>query len=201
MRCGVLWLASILALLTACERPAEEPARQHVAAIPDAEVVAIGDSAASTLSRELMGRVRAAIDQGGPAYAIDFCSEQALPLTAAVADSLGVGIKRTTMRVRNPKNAPDEWEQAALEFFESELTAGKPLPAYHIQRFDGQVRYYKPIVVADFCMACHGPRESLDPAVRQALDARYPDDQATGYRPGDFRGVIRVDLSDRGEAQ
>jgi hypothetical protein len=182
------------------QRPAGEvggePAARAPAAVSDAEAVTIGDSAAVALSRSLMSRVQMALQEGGPAYAIEFCSERALPITAAVQDSLagGLELKRTSTRIRNPANAPDSLERAALAYFHSELEAGRPLPPYHLQQTEGGWRYYKPVVVADFCIACHGPRESLDPAVRQVLAERYPNDQATGYSPGDFRGVIRVSV-------
>jgi len=117
-------------------------------------------------------------------------------LTSAVAEELGVEIKRTSSRVRNPLNAPDADEQAALEYFEREAARGNPLPQHLIRRLDGEARYYRPIVVADFCTACHGPRDALDPAVLDVLARRYPDDRATGYAPGDFRGVIRVSIPD-----
>jgi hypothetical protein len=164
-----------------------------------AEVVAVGDSAAMALSRALMSRVQAALQEGGAAHAIEFCSERALPITAAVQDSLAgdLALKRTSTRIRNPANAPDSLEREALAYFHSELDAGRPLPAYHLQRTNDGWRYYKPIVVAEFCTRCHGPRETLEPAVRQVLAQRYPNDQATGYKPGDFRGVIRVSIPAR----
>jgi len=202
-RTHALGMLVVAAALAACggedRRPASEvggePAVSAIAA-SDEEAVAIGDSAAAALSRTLMSQVQMALREGGPAYAIEFCSERALPITAAVQDSLagGLELKRTSTRIRNPSNAPDSLEQAALAYFQSELDAGRPLPAYHLQQTEGGWRYYRPIVVADFCTACHGPRESLDPAVRQVLAERYPSDQATGYSAGDFRGVIRVSV-------
>ena len=161
----------------------------------DAEAVAAGEAAAATLTRELMGRVSSAIAQGGPAYAIDFCSEEALPLTSAVAEELGVRIKRTSSRVRSAENAPDADEQAALAYFERELEEGNPLPQHLIRRVDAETRYYRPIVVAELCTTCHGPRDALGPEVRAVLDERYPEDQATGYAAGDFRGLIRVTVA------
>src|SRR5690606_36164658 len=180
----------------AADRAAASAARS---AADTAAVVAIGDSAALALTGALMSRVQEALREGGPAHAIDFCSELAIPITLEVQGRLpdGVTIKRTSTRIRNPQNSPDSLEQAALAYFESELAAGRPLPPYHIQRADGEWRYYKPIVVAEFCTQCHGPRERLDPAVRRVLAERYPNDHATGYSPGDFRGVIRVSVPGR----
>lgn len=184
------WIVWVMAALLpgACQRG---PELQYT------EIVGIGDSAATALTTSLMSRVRAELQAGGPAHAIEFCSERALPITAAVQDSLdrGIALKRTSNRIRNPANAPDSLERAALAYFEDELAAGHQLPAAYVQRTSEGWRYYKPIVVADFCTACHGPREGLDPGVRQVLAERYPQDQATGYAPGDFRGVIRVSVT------
>lgn len=158
------------------------------------DIVEIGQSAASALTGELMGRVAAAIEEGGPGYAIDFCSTEALPRTSAVADRLGVEIKRTSSRLRNPENAPDPYEQAVLARLGTAAAEGESLPEHVVQNADGEARYYRPIYVAEPCTACHGPRDSLDAAVIEALDTRYPNDEATGYRPGDLRGVIRVSV-------
>jgi hypothetical protein len=212
MRIALL-LIPVAAILAACAgEDASEPAAElgaeaeagagaeagaDVEADVDAELIAAGAAAATALTQELIGRVTAAMQEGGAASAIDFCSEEALPLTASVAEDLGVEVKRTSTRIRNPSNAPDSFEQAALEYFEAEIAAGNDLPAYYVQRLDGERRYYRPIAVAPFCTACHGLREELDPAVRDVLDARYPDDRATGYEPGDFRGVVRVSVPAR----
>lgn len=183
------WKLSMLAALTlgACKKGPE---------LQYSEIIARGDSAATALSNSLMSRVRAELQAGGPAHAIDFCSGQALPITAAVQDSLdrGLALKRTSTRIRNPANAPDSLERVALAYFEDRLAAGQPLSESYVQRTSEGWRYYKPVVIAEFCTACHGPRERLDPAVQRILAERYPNDQATGYVPGDFRGVIRVSI-------
>lgn len=187
------WILSLLTTLSlgAC-RP--EPELQYE------EIITIGDSAATALTTALMSRVRAELEAGGPGHAIAFCSERALPITAAVQDSIdrGIALKRTSRKIRNPANAPDSLELIALDYFEEELRSGRELSPAYVQRTDEGWRYYKPIVVAEFCTACHGPREALAPDVQQVLTERYPQDQATGYAPGDFRGVIRVTLT--GEA-
>lgn len=134
------------------------------------------------------------MDSAGPAGAIGFCSTQALALTAqAVASMEGVDIKRTTTRLRNPANAPDSLEAEALAWFESQLASTGTLPKEWLQ-VEGQeaIRYYRPLVVNELCVNCHGAVEALSPEVAAALAERYPQDRATGYAPGDFRGLIRV---------
>lgn len=188
----VFALLLLLAVSTACSssRPAREPGQEEQV------VRQIGETAAMTLMRTLMGRVQAALAEGGPVYAMDFCSVEAQPLTAEINEQLnGVSVKRTSFKFRNPNNAPDAYEAAALRYFEEALAAQGNLPQYYIQRVgSNEYRYYKPIVIAEGCLSCHGDPAQFSPELQQALAAEYPDDLAVGYATGDFRGVARVSL-------
>lgn len=161
-----------------------------------AEVVALGDTTAMTLVRTLGGRLNAHLAAGGPGDAIEFCSNEAQTLTDSVSASLGPGweVRRTTMRTRNPRNAPDSMEAEALRYFHRWAdSTGVEQPESYVQVApDGDYRYYMPLRLGHMCLQCHGPRETLEPGVRQVLDTRYPADQATGYAEGDLRGVVRV---------
>ena len=96
---------------------------------------------------------------------------------------------------RNPDNAPDDAEEAALRYFEDAQLAGGSLPPSYVQRAsDTEYRYYKPLFVGEPCLQCHGDADVLDPAVTTALVERYPTDLATGYAAGDLRGVVRVSV-------
>lgn len=171
-----------------------------------AEVAALGDSAAMSLVRALAGHLNGALASGGPAEAITFCADRAQPLTDSISRSLGPGweVKRTTLRTRNPLDAPDSLEALALRYFReretggsetagSETAGGDGSQEGYVQRTaGGDFRYYMPLRVGHMCLQCHGDRSSLDPEVRRVLDERYPVDQATGYAQGDLRGVVRV---------
>jgi hypothetical protein len=183
-------LLAVLALATACGRGDDLDDETR------ARVVAAGDPAAMTLVRTLGGKLNGELATNGPAGAIRFCSGEALTLTDSVSRTLGPGweLKRTTRRTRNPRNAPDSLEAAALEYFHQADEAGEE-PESHVQRTPaGDYRYYMPLRVGSMCLECHGPRDRIDPAVRQVLDTRYPADQATGYGAGDLRGVVRVTI-------
>jgi hypothetical protein len=153
----------------------------------------IGGNAAGQLAAMLMQQLSTQMAERGPEAAIEFCSDEAMDLTHGVSGALGnLDVKRTSTRVRNPENAPDALERAALSHFEAEIAAGS-LPANWIQTAgDDELRYYQPLVVNEMCTQCHGPADALQPAVRTRLEALYPQDQAVGYAPGDFRGLIRV---------
>ena len=42
------------------------------------------------------------------------------------------------------------------------------------------------------CTACHG--EAIAPEVKAALAQSYSEDQATGFKPGQLRGIFWVEL-------
>lgn len=192
---ALMALALALALGACADARTPEPTAEPWPT-PEQETLASekGAAAADALVGTLIGHLTAALDSAGPEGAIDFCATEALLLTAdAVATMQGIDIKRTSTRVRNPANAPDSLEALALAYFEEQLGATGALPTAWIQpEGDAALRYYRPLVVNQLCVQCHGPMGALSPAVLAALDERYPDDEATGYLAGDFRGLIRV---------
>lgn len=155
-----------------------------------------GATAAKLLASTLASRVQGAIQEGGLVYALDFCSVEARPLTAAVQEQLGgLAIKRATLQPRNPRNAPDADEEIALRYFAAVLAERGEVPAGYAQLVDvGEFRYYQPIVVAEGCLVCHGEPTTFAPDLQQAINERYPNDQAVGYNVGDLRGVVRVSV-------
>jgi hypothetical protein len=107
----------------------------------------------------------------------------------------GLTLKRTSFRYRNPGNAPDEAEEAALLHFERSFQAsGEPISHMTQRVSETEYRYYEPLFVGEPCLQCHGAPERLTPEVRAILEERYPGDLATGYAAGDFRGLIRVSI-------
>jgi hypothetical protein len=181
----------LLVLAAGCTPRRPEPARPDPAA-----AVRLGSRAAGDLRAALLARVSAALRAGGPAAAIDVCSREAEAIATRVASSLpaGVTIRRTSLKVRNPRNAPDAVSQAALEHFARIEASGAPRPAHHLVTTPDGVRYYEPIGIAGPCLSCHGPAERIAPAVQAVLRERYPADQATGYRAGELRGLYEVVL-------
>ena len=144
-----------------------------------------------TLKQEL----QAGMQEGGPINAISVCNLSAPAIANTYSVSRGWDVGRTSLKVRNPANAPDAWERSVLESFEERKTAGED-PAkmeYHeVVRQGGvkQLRYMKAIPTAQLCLACHG--ESVDSITRTRLEKLYPEDQALGYKAGDIRGAFSI---------
>lgn len=186
-------LLALLLMLTAAACGGSED--DEVSPEIEAAVFELGSSASQALMGTLVTRLTGAMQEGGAAYAVDFCSTSALQLTAGVAQEQGLDVKRTSMKYRNPANAPDEDETEALRHFESAVADSGELPDSWVQKASREeYRFYRPLVVAPPCLGCHGSAGEIDPAVQAILDERYPDDLATGYAVGDFRGVIRVSV-------
>ena len=151
------------------------------------------ESALLAKSRELTAdyatQLKAALQEsmaaGGPVEAITVCSELAPQLASDISRSSGAKVRRTSLRFRNPGNAPDDWEAQALAELEmtgeTELFAATP---------DGGARYLKAIPTGAVCLTCHG--DSLPPAVQEQLGEAYPHDRATGFAVGDLRGAFSV---------
>ncbi len=140
--------------------------------------------------------LKSALDQGGALQAITVCSTSAPAIARQQSSRHGWRIGRTSLKPRNPGNAPDDWERAVLERFEQRRTAGEDpagMEFFEMVEQNGNrlFRYMKAIPTAEKpCLACHG--DNIRPEVAAALDKRYPKDQARGFRAGDIRGAFTI---------
>ena len=161
-------------------------------------IAPMGKKIAGNLVSTLKGEVKAAMEKGGVEGAITVCNVKALHLTDSVAlnSSFHVSIKRTSDKLRNPENAPDQQEQLALDLFTELVNNGDELPEFYIQKItrDKNVEYnfYKPMKMESLCLVCHGDKQTMAPNAAKILSKLYPDDRAKGYKTGDFRGLIRI---------
>jgi hypothetical protein len=144
----------------------------------------------------LKGELVQAMKAGGPVNAIHVCNTRAQTITEVKSQEHGLHIARTSLKVRNPVNAPDEWEAATLKEFEERKAAGEPVAeivkAEVVTGSDGRKRFrlMKAIPTGKVCLTCHGT--DLAPEVSAKLDALYPNDRARGFKLGDIRGAFTV---------
>lgn len=151
---------------------------------------------AGALGGQLQQALRAAIQEGGPVAGIEVCKIQAPEIAESVSGPR-THVGRTSLKVRNPGNAPDTWEARILEDFERRMTNGEApgeIEAFAI-RNDGDRRFghwMKAIPTQGLCTACHGT--DIPPEVAEAIDAAYPRDQARGFSVGELRGAFSVEI-------
>jgi len=134
---------------------------------------------------QLQAALLETISTSGPVAAIDVCKDRAPAIQSELARLSGANIRRTSLKFRNPGNAPDDWETVALETFAS----SNQKEILETTAF-GATRYMKAIPTGAVCLACHG--EQLAPAIEQALDTAYPHDRARGYSLGEIRGAFSI---------
>ena len=153
-------------------------------------------AAAKNFGMNLKGELQKAVEAGGPLSGLTVCNEKAMEIAEYTSKELGLQVGRTSLKVRNPDNAPDEWEKKVLQAFEERKAAGEPAGELEyseiLEHDDGTktFRYMKAIPTAKVCLGCHG--DSLSPELTAKLDELYPQDQARGFKEGDIRGAFTI---------
>lgn len=162
----------------------------------------IGARSIDRLAVTLITDVSNAVLRNGPVAALDQCHLKDIPMKDGLVGGMSqiTGMKLTSLKLRNPNNAPDAAEKLALEKVKSDLESGVA-PAVVVQRVtlpSGAIewRVYKPLANIRQCGDCHAAPAAMPDDLREALAKKYPSDQATGYELGDWRGLVRVTVSD-----
>ena len=206
MALAVFALASSSSSLAASS-PATEAATVHWRDPADpglAEHLAEAKLSLQLLVTTLADAVANAVKDGGPHQGVIGCQLQALPLThqsLRQSPPRITALKRTSLRLRNPANTPDAPERLALNRVAQLIDDKEPVPPFLVQELDAtathdaEIRIYKPVTIAAQCLTCHGNPSTFPARLSQVLAQRYPTDAATGYREGDWRGLIRVSLA------
>jgi hypothetical protein len=148
---------------------------------------------------QLKGELGKAIKAGGPVEAIRVCNTVAPAIAKTESDKHGWEVGRTSLKTRNPDNAPDAWEKKVLLEFEQRAASGEKMnnmEHFEVVEQDGKkvFRYMKAIGMPPLnkmpCLKCHG--ENIDAKVIAKLDELYPHDMARGYKPGMVRGAFTI---------
>jgi len=146
-------------------------------------------SLAQSFGSQLQSALKAAMASGGPVAALSVCKDEAPLIASRLARESGASVSRTSRRYRNPGNAPEPWERAVLESFDSAVQEQQS-PPEHLERDANGARYMRAIKTQPVCLACHGSDLSAD--VQAALAEHYPHDHARGYALGDLRGAFSI---------
>lgn len=109
-------------------------------------------------------------------------------------------LKLTSLKLRNPENAPDAAEKAALMRILGEIQGGVPsrILVQKVELADGKSewRVYKPLANIRQCGSCHSSPAEQSPELRAALAEKYPKDESSSYELNEWRGLIRVTVAD-----
>lgn len=147
----------------------------------------ITTQAFTALSSRLMQAVKAEGVQG----AVSYCKLTALPLIDSLSQVEKVSIRRTSEKYRNPADAPTPQELKHLQTFAEQRKKGE-VPGAVV---DGRT-FYAPILIVPACLKCHGKvGETLAESDYAHILKNYSEDKATGYVPGELRGMWVVDFT------
>ena len=143
--------------------------------------------------KKLKGKLQTAMKSGGPVAAIKVCNEQAPLIAQELSEQSGWDIHRTSLKPRATK--PDAWEKRMMQAFEKQREKGdeyKRLFVQDIVEVDGKptFRYMQAIETKKVCLVCHGA--NIAPAIATKIQELYPQDTATGFKPGDIRGAFSI---------
>ena len=182
-----LWIALLSFSLAAAAQAGEE--------VDTDKRLADSRAVVKEFAGSLRAALKGALEEGGPPAGLSVCNETAPSIAAFHAEKTGWQVGRTSLRARNPNNAPDTWERRVMTDFEARKKAGEDPAkleyAEVVGKGDGRAfRYMKAIPTGKPCLACHG--DKLAPEVEARIQSLYPDDQATGFAIGDIRGAFTI---------
>lgn len=100
MKIKIALSALVVVLLAACSSP-----KVDLTTTDDESYLSVGDSISTDAQKVLLKNVAQAMGAGGVSNAINFCNEQAIPLTDSISTHYTKNIKRLSDRTRNPDNA------------------------------------------------------------------------------------------------
>lgn len=165
--------ATLAGLLTGCTQSTFDP---------EAEGAALLAPFKQELKTALMKGM-----ESGPVAAISACRIEAPQISGELSVD-GVAMGRSSHKLRNRENVAPEWAEAFVEAY----ALGRQEGPMVIELSENRFGYLEPIAVQPMCLNCHG--SELHPDVAAAISDQYPDDEATGFGEGDFRGVFWVEF-------
>jgi hypothetical protein len=153
--------------------------------------IARAEQAMNELQSALLAKLKAAMDGGGPAAAVEVCRTDARTIADAVARKQGIELGRTSHRLRNPANAPRPWARVVVEGSSAAKASSEQI---RIVDLGDRVGVLRPIGTAEACTRCHGAADEVRRHIGATLAAAYPEDRATGFAAGDLRGWMWAEV-------
>lgn len=195
MKSKLIYLFPILALsLLACnnsEQQVSETIKETVETT-DVDYIKEGKTIAENTFKVLSSNLQQAMVDGGIENALNYCNVKAMPLTDSLSQHHNVSIKRVSNKARNPLNQATENEQKILNNYLTKIENRTPLIS---KNKNGNPTFYAPITTKSLCLNCHGiVGETLLPENYEKIKTLYPQDQATGYKNDELRGMWSIEF-------
>ncbi len=172
------------------EKPVEETVVEEKQEVDYAK---LGMKIALATKKELGKNLKGAMQTKGPEHALTFCNTKANPITDSMAVAHKAKIRRVTDKSRNPNNKANNIELAHIQTYKNLIANGeKPKPI--LEKKEGTIHFYAPILTEGVCLTCHGDTKKLKSSVLSTIKKLYPEDLATGYAVNQLRGIWSIEM-------
>lgn len=163
--------------------------------VVDEAFVQQSEQIAARLQNELKAELLTALKKAKPTGAIDVCQSAAPAIAQNLSAESGLMVSRIAQRNRNPSGIVDVSIDALYTQLERQpIVDGAPNAVHGV--IDGRATFLQAIPMKEQpCGVCHGT--NISPEVSEAIASSYPNDRATGFRPGELRGAILVQASQK----
>ncbi len=150
------------------------------------------------MGKSLQSHMKKNMKKGGAVQAAKFCSKRATEIEKNINAKYkkGISVKRVSLKLRNPDNAPTQDEKAVLKQIQKDFNKHKQIPKMIVKQVgDNKYKVYKPIFLKkNVCLKCHGNFKHRSKKAYKIIKEKYPHDKAIGYKAGDFRGAFVVEI-------
>ncbi|NQZ75198.1 MAG: DUF3365 domain-containing protein [Ekhidna sp.] len=191
----LLALLITLFLLAACSKSSDKA--EDISPEIEELVKSIGSNITSAAQQALGSNLMKQVSQNGSEAAVEFCNLAAYHILDTLNTGFSVKIKRAAIKARNEDDLPADYEKSIIEKYEKALSNNKPIEPIVQVLNSKEVLYAVPIKTkSNMCLKCHGSAANdIDKATLTKIKSLYPNDNATGHKVGDLRGIwsIRFD--------
>lgn len=144
-------------------------------------------------TKKVLGKnLMTTIQDKGTLAALNFCNQNAYPLTDSMSVKFNAIIKRVSDKPRNQKNKASQKELDVIHQYK-QLVSEKATINPIIEKSGNDIQFYYPIITNSMCLQCHGtPNEQIKPITLKKITALYPKDMATGYDVDQVRGIWSI---------
>jgi Protein of unknown function (DUF3365) len=182
----------IFSILSSCDENPKSNAENSMSAEEKEAFIKKGKGIALETFNTLSSELGKAIQEGGVAKAVKTCNIAAYPLVDSLSKVHNTTIRRTSLKIRNPKNKPSHEESKVLNSYEKAFQSREKLKPKVVE-VNGMVSFYAPIIAKPLCLNCHGKvGETLKKEDNVLIKTLYPQDQAIGYEAGNLRGIWSI---------
>lgn len=164
-----------------------------------ARVQRLATTSTNYLGQKLVSEINVALKKGPPEDAVAVAHLRSVSAEGKAVPGMPetTAFKLTSQRLVNVANSPDLAEQQVIDEIDRRLRTSSKPPDFIVQRItrpDGteEWRGYRPLGLLPMCVGCHGSTESQSARLRTLLIERAGPAPAVDYKPGEWRGLLRV---------